>query len=60
MEEIILNLNSFLESYILGSAIESITFDNQKCKWIIKYGYNVEDDEFEDAESMVKFLKSDQ
>jgi hypothetical protein len=60
MEEIIEKLNEFTESYILGSAIESITFDNYDEKWIIKYGYNLKDDEFEYAKDMVEFLHADQ
>lgn len=60
MEEIIEKLNEFTETYVSGSAIESITFDNVNEKWIVKYGYNLKDDEFESAKEIVEFLQADQ
>lgn len=60
MEEIVKSLEEFLETFILDTAIKSVTFDNEKLKWVVKYNYDVADDEFDSAQDMVDFLEGDQ
>lgn len=60
MEEIIKNLNEFLESYIVGAAIMSIKFDNLDEKWTIEYVGDIPCDKFETTKEMVEFLHADQ
>lgn len=60
MEEIVKSLEEFLETFILDTAIKSVSFDNEKLKWIVKYNYDVADDEFDSAQELVDFLEGDQ
>ncbi len=60
MEEIAKSLEEFLETFILDTAIKSISFDNERAKWVIEYNYDVANDEFDSAQDTVDFLKSDQ
>lgn len=60
MEEMVKSLEEFLETFILDTAIKSVTFDNEKLKWVIEYNYDVADDEFDSAQDMINFLQSDQ
>lgn len=60
MEEIVKSLEEFLETFILDTAIKSISFDNERAKWVIEYNYDVANDEFDSAQDMINFLQSDQ
>lgn len=60
MEEIAKSLEEFLETFILDTTIKSISFDNERAKWVIEYNYDVANDEFDSAQDMVNFLQSDQ
>ena len=60
MEEIVKILEEFLETFILDTAIKSVSFDNERAKWIIEYDYDVANDEFDSAQDMINFLQSDQ
>lgn len=60
MEEMVKSLEEFLETFILDTAIKSVTFDNERVKWIVKYNYDVADDEFDSAQELVDFLEGDQ
>lgn len=60
MEEMVKSLEEFLETFILDTAIKSVSFDNEKLKWVVKYNYDVADDEFDSAQDMINFLQSDQ
>jgi uncharacterized protein YkuJ len=60
MEKMIEALDNFIELYVLGSAIESVSFSNETEKWAIKYKHNVKADEFDSAKDMIEFLYGDQ
>lgn len=60
MEEMVKSLEEFLETFILDTAIKSISFDNERAKWVIEYNYDVANDEFDSAQDMINFLQSDQ
>jgi hypothetical protein len=60
VEEIAKSLEEFLETFILDTAIKSVTFDNERAKWVIEYNYDVANDEFDSAQDMINFLQSDQ
>lgn len=60
MEEMVKSLEEFLETFILDTAIKSVSFDNEKLKRIVKYNYDVADDEFDSAQELVDFLEGDQ
>ena len=53
-------LNEFIETYIEGSAIKEITFNNETKKWTVKYNYDVSDDEFATVKDMIDFFDADQ
>jgi hypothetical protein len=53
-------LEEFLETFILDTAIKSISFDNERAKWVIEYNYDVANDEFDSAQELVDFLEGDQ
>ncbi len=53
-------LNEFIETYIEGSAIEEIKFNNKSKNWTVKYNYDVPSDEFETAKDMINFFDADQ
>jgi hypothetical protein len=57
MEEIAKSLEEFLETFILDTAIKSISFDNERAKWVIEYNYDVANDEFDSAQELVDFLR---
>ncbi len=52
--------DEFKEVYLEQSSIEEITFNNPKQKWIVKYNYDVENDEFESLSDMIEFFNADQ
>lgn len=54
MKEIIKQLTEFIDTYIDGTAIESITYKDGV--WTIKYNYDVDDDEFDSIKEMIEFL----
>ena len=60
MEEIAKSLEEFLETFILNTAIKSVSFNNEKAKWIIEYNYDITNDEFDSAQDMINFLQTDQ
>ena len=53
-------LNEFIETYVEGSAIKEIIFNNETKKWTVKYNYDVKDDEFETVKDMIEFFDADQ
>ncbi len=52
--------DNFKETYLEGSSIKQVIFDNETQKWIITYDYNVPDDEFNSLSSLIDFCNSDQ
>ena len=57
MEEIIKQLNEFIDIYVDGTKIKSIIYEDDK--WTIKYSHDVDDDVFDNPKDMVEFLEAD-
>lgn len=60
MKELIQQITEFLEVYVENSSIESITYNSETKKWVIKYNYDTPDDEFHSTKEMIHFLHKDQ
>ena len=60
MEEMVKSLDEFLETFILDTAIKSVSFDNERAKQAIEYNYGVANDEFDSTQDMINFLQTDQ
>ena len=58
--EVIKAMDEFIQLYVEDSAIETIEYNNKTKKWIVKYNYDVPDDEFNTVKDMVDFFDSDQ
>jgi hypothetical protein len=61
MKDTVLAVEGFLDAYVRGSAIKSVIFNVHKDTWIVEYiNSGLRSDEFDDFETMIKFLHADQ